>query len=289
MHGRTARRGQSLVHRAAKAEPGSPAVAERRGRRLTREHGRVGKSPWSGALALGQGHAVFVGRSGDNASHAHAAIQICVARSGSVVVRFEGKRRLAAPGIVVPAGVRHQLEKSDLDVVLIYLDPFGADAEAIMGSCSGSSPGRLGRSAVTAVRVVVGQERRGPLGPPILHALGIRARSVSVLDTRVATAMGWIDSHAGSGRIIAADLAAAVGLSPSRLAALFRQETGLAVRRFALWTRLQRAVAEIARGLPLTEAALSAGFSDGAHLTRTFRSMFGVAPSGSMTRLRILT
>lgn len=75
-----------------------------------------------------------------------------------------------------------------------------------------------------------------------------------------------------------------MGLSPKRLAALFRQHTGLAMRRFTLWTRLQLAVAEIARGASLTDGALVAGFADGAHLTHTFRRMFGTTPSGSVAR-----
>lgn len=33
------------------------------------------------------------------------------------------------------------------------------------------------------------------------------------------------------------------------------------------------------RGAGLTEAAHRAGFADSAHLSRTFRAMFGVAPS----------
>ena len=33
------------------------------------------------------------------------------------------------------------------------------------------------------------------------------------------------------------------------------------------------------RGASLTEAAHLAGFADSAHLSRTFRAMFGVAPS----------
>ena len=35
----------------------------------------------------------------------------------------------------------------------------------------------------------------------------------------------------------------------------------------------------IAGGSPLTRAAHEAGFSDSAHLSRTFRRMFGVAPT----------
>lgn len=183
-------------------------MEERRSRGLTRRQVRVGKSPWSGVLALGPGHAVFIGRSGDNAPHAHAAIQICVAPSGSVVVRFDGGRRLVAAGGGDTAGMRHQLENRDRDALIVYLDPFSANAEAI-GFCSGSAAGCLGRSPVAAVRAVVGRDQRGSPGSSILDALGIGARGASMLDPRVAAPIVWIDSHAVSGRIAAAEIAGA--------------------------------------------------------------------------------
>lgn len=43
--------------------------------------------------------------------------------------------------------------------------------------------------------------------------------------------------------------------------------------------RLQAAIRESAQGATLTHAACAAGFADAAHLTRTFRRMFGIAPS----------
>jgi AraC family transcriptional regulator len=82
-----------------------------------------------------------------------------------------------------------------------------------------------------------------------------------------------------NGPITLAELARAVHRSPSRLAHRFREATGVPLRRFILWCRL-RVAAEIAmRGSSLTEAAHAAGFADSAHLSRTFRSMFGIAPS----------
>jgi len=81
-----------------------------------------------------------------------------------------------------------------------------------------------------------------------------------------------------------AELAKAVHRSPSRLAHRLREATGVPLRRFILWHRL-RAAAEIAmRGSNLTEAAHAAGFADSAHLSRTFRSMFGIAPSFLFSR-----
>jgi AraC family transcriptional regulator len=74
-------------------------------------------------------------------------------------------------------------------------------------------------------------------------------------------------------------LAQAVHRSPSRLAHRFREATGVPLRRYVLWCRLRSAVEAVMRGSSLTEAAHVAGFADSAHLSRTFRATFGVAPS----------
>ena len=80
-------------------------------------------------------------------------------------------------------------------------------------------------------------------------------------------------------RITLAALARAVHLSPSRMAHRFREATGVPVRRYVLWCRLRAAADAAMRGASLTDAAHFAGFADSAHLSRTFRAMFGIAPS----------
>jgi AraC-like DNA-binding protein len=75
------------------------------------------------------------------------------------------------------------------------------------------------------------------------------------------------------------DLARELCLSVPRLAQLFRQITGIAIRRYRLWHRLYVTVLGLSRGLPLNEAALQAGFSDYSHFSRAFKSIGGVNPS----------
>ncbi|MCP3923826.1 MAG: AraC family transcriptional regulator [Desulfobacterales bacterium] len=70
-----------------------------------------------------------------------------------------------------------------------------------------------------------------------------------------------------------------VNLSESRLSHLFKEQTGIPVRRYILWIRLTGTFKSVIEGKSLTEAAHIAGFSDSAHFTRTFKSMFGVTPS----------
>src|SRR4029453_15865292 len=54
---------------------------------------------------------------------------------------------------------------------------------------------------------------------------------------------------------------------------------GVPVRPYILWLRLQRAACDMMNGASVTNAAYRAGFSDAAHLTRTFRRMLGATPS----------
>ncbi len=73
-------------------------------------------------------------------------------------------------------------------------------------------------------------------------------------------------------------LAARAHLSPSRFAHLFKEQVGVPVRRYVLWQKMRRALDLAMAGDSLTTAALSAGFADSAHLSRTVRAIMGVAP-----------
>lgn len=74
----------------------------------------------------------------------------------------------------------------------------------------------------------------------------------------------------------ASEVAQSLHLSESRFLHLFKAELGIPWRPYLLWRRLLCACEALAKGNSATEAALIAGFSDSAHLSRTFKAMFGV-------------
>jgi AraC family transcriptional regulator len=108
--------------------------------------------------------------------------------------------------------------------------------------------------------------------------IGKSASSALSDDALVSRAVALINRSL-DGPIMLAAVAKGVHLSPSRLAHRFREATGLPLRRYVLWCRLRTAGEAAMRGASLTEAAHRAGFADSAHLSRTFRAMFGVTPS----------
>ena len=75
-------------------------------------------------------------------------------------------------------------------------------------------------------------------------------------------------------------LAAAVGLSASRLAHLFAEQHGGPLMREVRRVRLQHAARLLlATGLSVGEVARASGFVSPYHFSRSFRADFGVAPT----------
>lgn len=75
------------------------------------------------------------------------------------------------------------------------------------------------------------------------------------------------------------DLASATGLTKYQIVHGFQRLIGLAPHTYQIQRRISLATKLIQTGRPLAESASEAGFSDQAHMTRTFRTVLGVAPS----------
>lgn len=81
-----------------------------------------------------------------------------------------------------------------------------------------------------------------------------------------------------------ASLAEFVGMSPFQFARVFREFTGEPPHRYLLRVRLDRAARMLLDGKPVTETCFEVGFSNLSHFTRSFRKMFGHAPSSLKSR-----
>jgi len=73
-------------------------------------------------------------------------------------------------------------------------------------------------------------------------------------------------------------LAREAGLSPFRLWRVFHHETGLTPHAYQTLVRVRLAKTLLGEGIPISQAAVEAGFYDQAHLTRHFKRIYGVTP-----------
>lgn len=106
-------------------------------------------------------------------------------------------------------------------------------------------------------------------------------------DARIARAVQLIQHHYDQ-NISVAWIARQVGLSVPHLSQLFKQVTGVPIRRFRLWHRVMVTAAKLSEGFGLTHAALAAGFADYAQFSRTYRELAGGNPSAARDNTEIL-
>jgi AraC family transcriptional regulator len=247
----------------------------------------------SGLLYFWRECALYIGPGLPATPHSHHAIQICVSLSGAVRLR-PGP---SAPwqeyrGALVPADQPHESDVAVDLLATLWLEPGLADARAVVPDTTRGRIVRVEGPELAELRealLACWRQRWAPRRAASLLDETLRAVSSPVrpgnsrVDARVARVLGIVRSRSG-GRCPLKELAALVALSPRRLEHLFKATTGVSLRHYLLWQRLRRAVEELATGSSVTRAAHSAGFSDTAHLSRTFRRMLGFTPSSALQR-----
>lgn len=83
------------------------------------------------------------------------------------------------------------------------------------------------------------------------------------------------------------ELAAVHQITYSWMSRLFSHSVGIPLRDYKNWLRRRKVWELLATNLSLTDIAHRAGFSDSAHLSRTYRRWFGMSPSESRKRKKV--
>jgi AraC-like DNA-binding protein len=209
-------------------------------------------------------------------------MHLVLALDGELSIRV-GDEVLRGAGVLTAPDVPHALDARGVDVLLVFVDP-----ESAVGASLASALDR-------PVRIVTDAERRaldpatdpmaimGADGPAwtakVAAALGRDApKAKRVLHPRVRRLLARLRAEDLADTSLEA-LAREARLSPSRLMHVFTESIGIPLRPYLVWLRLQRAAFAIVSGRTLTDAAAFAGFADAAHMSRSFRRAFGMAPS----------
>jgi AraC-like DNA-binding protein len=217
--------------------------------------------------------------------HAHHAVQVTLSLGGWFKLATE-QSLLGGDGAAIAADVEHVFEAEGL-IALLFVEPEGRFGRAMDRALF--ARGALTEIALEPVAEICARIRENfraarrddeslvALGRALVAALAGAERGREP-DVRVRRVIAWAAGQLDRG-VSLGDAVRVAGISASRLRHLFVEQTGLPFKTYLLWLRLTRSVERIAAGASLTEAAHGAGFSDSAHLSRTFRRMFGIAPT----------
>jgi AraC family transcriptional regulator len=241
-----------------------------------------------GRVYFWQGGSLWIGRGrGRSQWHDHHAHQISLPFEGACLLRTEESGGWTEfLGAFVQSERHHQFEIEDLPVAQLFVEPETTEGRALAHRFSDADISPLPESdRVAMATMLLAAYQAGSTDAGMVAtaraAIALLAGSTSsgdAVDTRIAKALDFIRARI-RGPIKLADVASAAALSPGRFRHLFVQETGAAFRPYVLWLRLNVAIECSMAGGSWTEAAHEAGFADSAHLTRTFRRMFGMNPA----------
>jgi AraC-like DNA-binding protein len=234
-----------------------------------------------GIARVVRGGATHLSCSQRTSAHGHYAWKIHVGLDAPVWLESAGARvdsSAAARVVVVPPGCTHATGAVGLSIAAFAAPgsrnmpwratgaPFaigGAHARRIVAMCRQLDPNDRWAHADLVDLVVA-------------EAVNDRPQR---LDARVGATL---EALAHDPNIPLATIASAQRVSLDRLGRLTSQGTGMRLRRHVLWSRLLHVLSTPQPAMSLAVAAYDAGFSDHAHMTRTFRAFLGRTPSQLM-------
>jgi AraC-like DNA-binding protein len=223
--------------------------------------------------------------------HRHHCVHLLMAVDGTLRVRGGARQHwLRCGAALVRPDAAHEVDARDATVLIAFVEP-----ESPLGAALSA---RIERAIVPVPAPELAYWRRA-IGPgPTLSKPCVEAwvrerllceRRLPKIHPRVNRVLRYLRERLGSGEDVSlTTLARIAGLSESRLMHAFTESLGIALRPYILWLRVQRACRELSNGASVTEAAVRAGFSDAAHLSRTFRRMLGTTPSEIAARRKVV-
>jgi AraC-like DNA-binding protein len=226
--------------------------------------------------------AAYSGASFSTERHSHFLTQLCLGVDAPLRLRGRNGQWREYEAALVPSGISHETFKSPHRFILILFDPLtiGANlfAERVIveGDPAIDVSDAVGAREIQSIAETLAKatQRSKQEILQILH-WHKKAATERSIDARIAASIEKIASENAS----LAELAKSAGLSLSRFRHLFRDETGIAVSGYKVWTKTRKAIRLLGERPELAQAAYLGGFADQAHFSRIFRRSFGMSPS----------
>jgi AraC-like DNA-binding protein len=183
---------------------------------------------------------------------------------------------------LIPARTPHQVVAGDGRMMFFYVDPSAAGSRNLLAQMVDRTTTVAFDHRDEAALIATCQDA-ALLEPEVLRRSLLGSGEADPIDERIRDAMRILRSRPGD-QLSAAEIAAAVSLSPSRFLHLFSAHAGTSFRRYRLWARMCHAAGALSDGADLTTASTEAGFASPSHFSDAFRTMFGLSATALLSR-----
>lgn len=226
-----------------------------------------------------------------NTLHRHYSASIIISRNKPFHFRTKNTDWMTLSAVIAAPNVEQQLRTEDAECIVFQIEPDLQYFQSIGLRLQNKEFAEVSDLELADIyKILPGNQGACEPGDPTAcfevldQVIQILSRNVAPLpaeDRRVTEVKSMLRQAVASNQAVPGpeNLARMTDLSASRLIHLFKEKTGLTMRRYVLYIRVKQASRHISEGKSLSEAAEMAGFADPAHLSRTFRDMFGLKPS----------
>lgn len=210
--------------------------------------------------------------------HKHAAYQIVLSNDSQFTSTIDGQLHENICGFLIKPQVSHLCVAQSGTISVLNIEPYSSVGLELLT--------RLGpkqRYIVFNSRTEIDEYFQTGADPIDISAI-ITALLSNIpqtqYDERVTTMVEYIATNFSERDITPQTFTDLVFLSPSRLASLFKEQTGSSLSKYLLWTRLRQAVYMTLseKDKALTDIAYDTGFYDLPQFNKYMHEMFGMPP-----------
>ena len=211
--------------------------------------------------------------------HHHSAYQIVLSNDTPFTSTISGRLHERIHGFLIKPHVTHfcVAEKGTLNV--LNIEPYSNIGLELAGRFKGNQE-YIAFDSPSETNVFFQTAKDSLDIITIVDALLTKLPTVEY-DERVTKMVEYLKANYFQSDITPQTFADIVFLSPSRLASLFKEQTGSSISKYLLWTRLRQAVYLTLsdKGRSLTDIAYDTGFYDLPQLNKYMYEMFGMPPT----------
>jgi AraC-like DNA-binding protein len=198
---------------------------------------------------------------------------------GKLTVVEGGSERIGEVAVLPPYAT-HSIASEFPSVICVVVEPETVEPAAmqrLLSRLGGSDGAIFAARARAAYHNLRQTQRDGFTTAEFDRLLFGEVVSERRIDARIRRVAALFNDFSSS-RLTAADCAAVVHLSRSRLLHLFKEETGVPFREFRAWKRARYLLHFVNEDLNLAHLAQHMGYPDSTHFSHSIRKFYGLQP-----------
>lgn len=203
--------------------------------------------------------------------HSHPVCEIIQATNGDFSILVDGEVHKNVQFAIIRANVHHKIISDNSTVKILMIESHNAILNEYLEEIAVEF--RNDKFYIAKYGIATDLSAQ-------IKTIALNKNLQASEDERVNRSLKYIANNQLEYKNLISILTNEVSLSESRLSHLFKQHTGVSIKKYLVWDKLRKAIKTYLNSQDnLTSVSIDNGFFDQAHLSNSFKNLLGVSPS----------